>query len=483
MQDVFITLEEAAAFEGVSYDTFQKRVKRDMQQYRTKTLAREDGGRDQVLVAVASLTARGRKAYRAAQKIEGRDVIIDQRTAGAAPWYVDADLNHYIEANKEKFYEAVELAARVQDFIDYAGPDRTAYAERYALGLGVSPQTLYRYTKNVLEANAWALKLEKEDGQDRGYFRTLALCRKPKGSGTFPSLTPEQKALIENIWFDRHFAANLGTMEMLYERFEEEAGRRGWGDYPSSKTVSRYVKHLMDTPGAGSARYLAANGAREWKNKKMIKALRDATSLEVMEYVVGDEHTFDFWVQWTAPNGKVKAVRPKLVAWMDMKSRCIIGDVACVNADSGTLKESLVKMIYSTPGGVPKILHIDNGKDYTAEAMTGQSRKERRIDFAFDSETVGFYQSIGIEEVGRSLPYQPWDKPIERFFRTVCDRFSRWFGSYTGTLTGSKTCAKRQKDVDRMLERGELLTMEEFFEVWTDWKENKYHTRDRKSVV
>jgi hypothetical protein len=56
----------------------------------------------------------------------------------------------------------------VQDFIDYDGPDRTGYAERYALGLGISPQSLYRYMKNVLEANAWALKLEKEDGKSRG---------------------------------------------------------------------------------------------------------------------------------------------------------------------------------------------------------------------------------------------------------------------------------------------------------------------------
>ena len=48
------------------------------------------------------------------------------------------------------------------------------------------------------------------------------------------------------------------------------------------------------------------------------------------------------------------------------------------------------------------------------------------------------------------------DKPIERFFSTVCSKFSKWFESYTGTLTGSKTYAKRQKDVDGMLERGEL---------------------------
>ena len=35
--------------------------------------------------------------------------------------------------------------------------------------------------------------------QSRDYFRALALCRKPKETGTFPSLTDEQKAIIENI--------------------------------------------------------------------------------------------------------------------------------------------------------------------------------------------------------------------------------------------------------------------------------------------
>ena len=43
----------------------------------------------------------------------------------------------------------------MQDFIDYDGPDRTGYAERYALGLGISPQSLYRYMKNVLEADVY----------------------------------------------------------------------------------------------------------------------------------------------------------------------------------------------------------------------------------------------------------------------------------------------------------------------------------------
>ena len=121
MSDIFITLEEAAAFEGVGYEAMKKRVQRSPKEYNLKTQAREGGGKDQVLISVSSLSAKARKAYRAAQKVDGRDVIIDQR-AKATPWYVEADLNHYIEGNKKRLYEAVELAARVQDFIDYAAP-------------------------------------------------------------------------------------------------------------------------------------------------------------------------------------------------------------------------------------------------------------------------------------------------------------------------------------------------------------------------
>ena len=76
MPDVFITLEEAAAFEGITYEAMKKRVQRSPEQHNVKSQAREGGGKDQVLISTSSLSAKARKAWRAAQKVEGSEVII-----------------------------------------------------------------------------------------------------------------------------------------------------------------------------------------------------------------------------------------------------------------------------------------------------------------------------------------------------------------------------------------------------------------------
>ena len=482
MAETFITLEQAAEFEGISYKGMTSRIERNPGSFKTKTEAR-GGGKDRVLIALSSLSTKARKAYKAGRKVDGGDADIEQKTQ-ESPWYLDIDLNWYIESHKREYYEAVELSKRIQEFVAYGEGERTAFVEAFAGKLGISKRTLYRYAESYLEASAWASKLEREEAENFDFFKVLSLCRKPKGSHTFPSLTDEQKALIENIWFDKGFAQNHGTIEMLYMKFEEAAEENEWEGYPSIKTVARYIKYIMDELRGRNAHYLAANGLREFKNARMLKGKRDTAALQVMEFVQGDEHTFDCWVQYTSPNGKIKAIKPKLVAWVDTRSRCIMGDVLCVDANSQILKESLVKMLYSHPGGVPKHLHIDNGKDYTSKTNTGQSRNERRMqELEFDSETKGFYRSIGIEEWSRSLPYEPWSKgQIERFFGTVCSMFTKWMDSYVGTLTGSKTSGKRKKDIPRMLERGELLTMEEFYELWTKWKNEKYHVREHRGL-
>ncbi|MEF2968332.1 Mu transposase C-terminal domain-containing protein [Paenibacillus sp. M1] len=471
---MYITIDEAAGYEGVSYETIKKKIQRNPKAFITKHEASPSGGKDRVLISISSLSKKARLAYKKSTQIKGGDILIEERAKNEEiPWYVECDLNAYLTKNSKQYYEAVELANHIREFLNYADADRTKFSEVFAAKLGISQRTLYRHAESYLEASAWALKMRKQDGNDYEFFKVLALCRKPKQKFTFPSLSPECKAFIENLWFDQDFAANNGTIDMVYSRLMKVASANGW-DYPSYPTVARYIGYLMDELRGGNARFLAARGLREYKNHVMVKASRNTKALPVMGLVQGDAHTLDVWVKYTHPNGKVTAIRPKLVAWMDTRSRCIVGDVICLNPNAQILKQSLLNMMYAGEvGGVPEWLLIDNGKDYTAETMTGRKRNER---VSFDSETKGFYRSIGIQDDIRSLPYQPWSKgQIERFFGTMISKFEKWLVSYTGTLTGSKTAAKVNKDIDKMLERDELISMEELYELWKEWRDNEYH--------
>ena len=485
MADAYVTLNEAAELEGTTYATMQRRVHRNPEKFLIDKEQRETGGKEMIMVAISSLSKKARTAWKEREKLKAvaEAPVQEADQAGETPWYVEEDIDWYIENRKEDWYKAMELGNIVREFLEYDERGRTEFAETFAQErLGKGKRTLYRYTKAYQEASAWADKMHKQDGGNYDFFKVLCLCRKPKEAGTFPSFTPEVKQVIKNIWFNKEFAQNQGTREMLYEKLQAIANINNWEKIPSYQSVARYISHLMNDEGMRNAWYLASRGEREYKNKVMVKGERNTKDLQVMQVVMGDEHTFDCWVAYTHPNGKVTAIKPHLVAWVDIKSRRIIGDVMCKDANSDILKQSLLKLLYKDAGSVPQYIYIDNGKDYTARNMTGYARNDRQR-MEFDDTTKGFYKSIGIEDYHRALPYYAWTKgQIERFFGTVCNKFTKWFSSYTGTLTGSKTFAKVDKDIKRMLERGELLSMEEFFEKWTQWLHEVYEVKENGAL-
>lgn len=451
MAEAYVTLREAAELENIGYDTMKKRVQRDPEKFSVTMGQRDGGGKELVMVAVSSLSKKARTAWKEREKLkaDAGTPIQEAEGKGKAPWYVEEDLDWFVENHRSEWYKAMELGNIVREFMEYDEKGRTEYAETFAKErLGKGKRTLYRYTKAYLEAQAWADRLHKEDGGNYDFFKVLCLCRKPKEAGTFPSFTPEVRQAIKNIWFNPGFAQNQGTREMLYEKLTALKNINKWEKIPSYQSVARYINYLMEDENMKNAWYLASRGEREYRNKVMVKGERNIKDLKVMQVVMGDEHTFDCWVAYTLPNGKVIAIKPHLVAWVDIRSRMIMGDVMCKDANSDILKQSLLKLLYHDAGSVPQYIYIDNGKDYTAKEMTGYNRNDRQR-LEFDDATKGFYKSIGIEDYHRALPYYAWTKgQIERFFRTVCNQFSRWFNSYTGTLTGSQTFAKVDKDIN-----------------------------------
>lgn len=486
MDEIYVTLNEAAELEGTTYVTMQRRVHRNPEKFLVTKEQRENGGKEMTMVAISALSKKARSAWKEREKLKdlaAHPVQEAEKSETDVPWYVNEDVDWYIENRKNDWYKAMAIGNIVREFLDFDEKGKTEFADKFAQErLGKGKRTLYRYTKSYMEASAWADKMHKKDGGNYDFFKVLCLCRKPKEAGTFPSFTPEVKQCIKNIWFNKEFAQNQGTREMLYEKLQAVASVNKWEKIPSYQSVVRYISYLMEDEGMKNAWYLASRGEREYKNKVMVKGERNTKDLKVMQVVMGDAHTFDCWVAYTHPNGKVTAIKPHLVAWVDIKSRRILGDVMCKDANSDILKQSLLKLLYKDAGSVPQYIYIDNGKDYTAKNMTGYARNDRqRMDF--DDTTKGFYKSIGIEDYHRALPYYAWTKgQIERFFGTVCNKFTKWFSSYTGTLTGSKTFAKVDKDIEGMLERGELLTMEEFYEKWTQWLHEEYEVRENGAL-
>lgn len=498
----YITLDEAAELEGIEYFTLYRRIERNKKKYSIQTKKSDTGGRDIVLVSVNSLSKMAQAAYErreAVKKIANAAdqdaAAVEEKPAPERPWYVDADYEWYQHQYSKNYYKGMELGNVVREYISDAPKHRndlTVWTEVYAKErIGKSGRTFRRMVDDYMTASAWADRMQKEDGCSYDYIKVLALCRKPKEVGLFPSISPAMKQCIKNIWFNEKIAGNRSTRERMYEILQEIAEVKGWEKLPSYQTVSRYITYVMDVEGMRSAYMYAKNGAVAWKNKQMVKRARDTKSLQVLELVQGDEHTFDLWVLDRTPSGKVIPIRPKLVCWIDTRSRMILGDVICRDANAQILKESLIKMFYEDLGGyVPKYLHIDNGKDYTSKDLNGIDRKDRHdaaakekyFQMECDRKTRGFYRDMGISDVHISMPYEPWTKAeIERSFGTVTQQFSKQFASYTGTLTGSKTDAKVNKDIKAMAERGELLTKEEFYEEWKKYKE-KYNNHQHSSL-
>lgn len=316
----YVTLIEAAELEDVKYNTMVRRITRNPDKFDTMTEKSENGGKDAVLVAIASLSKKARNAWKERAKLKELSGTISPEAEAQpepeAPWYVEADVDWYIENYREQWYKGMELGNVIREFLQYDGANKTEYAEQYAQEhLGSGKRTLYRYVKAYNEACAWADKLQKESGVGFEFFKVLCLCRKPKESGTFPSIKPEVKQVIKNIWFNEDFAANLGTREMLYEKLTLVANVNKWEKIPSYQTVTRYITYLMEDEGMKNAHFLASKGSREYKNKVMVKGSRDTSGLKVMQIVMGDEHTFDCWVAYKQPNGKVIPIKPHLAAY------------------------------------------------------------------------------------------------------------------------------------------------------------------------
>jgi hypothetical protein len=235
-----------------------------------------------------------------------------------------------------------------------------------------------------------------------------------------------------------------------------EAGR-------PSRSYRATCRHLDGLPRALLEKLRRGEDAYVAKCEPSIE--RDYSTLHTNEQWVGDHHQFDVMV-----NDGGRIVRPWLTAWMDMRSRrivgwCMYGHAPNQNAILSALRAGCLDC------GLPDLLYMDNGKDFDCYALHGRTKWERRRVRARVEEgpVGGILAGLGIK-ARFCWAYHGQSKPIERWFGTVEDRFGKGWDTYCGNKPEN-----RPEDLQRQLDKGKAPTLAEFVGGFSAWLASDYH--------
>lgn len=226
------------------------------------------------------------------------------------------------------------------------------------------------------------------------------------------------------------------------------------------KQASRFLSALDPKMVA-----LRREGPRVFDAKYGSYTRRDHSSIASNDLWMSDGHKFDCMVYYQG-----KATRPILISWMDIASRMIVGyTIEPKGETADAIRLALKRGVEAW--GTPRQVYIDNGAAYDAKHIQGITKARRRAGER-PSIDEGIFPRLNIE-VTHARPHNAKAKgEIERFHRTICQRFTCMLPGYMGgdPLNKPHTYATEVK-------AGKLLSFDEFCERFHDWLSVDYHHR------
>ncbi len=318
---------------------------------------------------------------------------------------------------------AVEVATRRQALIERvlarcaeAPRARTGIVREAAAAAGLSTGTLYRYLR------AHAL---------RGFDGLLPAWGRP------PNIEPAVQDFVRSQYLD----PRQTLITDIYDRtvdFCLQIKRPA----PSYRTVVRVCTGI--DPAAVTYHRL---GRKAWAQTYEPILRRDYSDLAVGEMWCGDHRELDVFVRV----GDAKYKRPWFTAWMDLRSRMIVGGHLSFAPTARTIALAFRDGVLAC--GRPGFVYIDNGKDYKSHDLNGREKLLGRVQF--DAETKGVFGRLNAAVI-HAKPYAARSKPIERWFGTLSQHFDRQQPGWCG-----RDNKQRPEKLKGEIARNELLTLEE----------------------
>jgi len=273
-------------------------------------------------------------------------------------------------------------------------------------------------------------------------------CKRFKGGGINGLADPARADKGMSRWFQRHpdarmFAAYLYLVERMSVSFvcdqlEYEAQRLGIaGDLPARETVRTFLSRSISP----AMKTYAREGKRAYHERMAPYLRRGYVDVYANQIWVGDHMIHDIEIANDVfddvPIGTPGRLR--LSAFVDYRSRKAWGTWAW-EGSSRSIAATLVRGMLDA--GPPEQIYVDNGKDYRKVAKGAQRGSEAFFDESalapadwwsneYDAiEKTGILARLGIA-VTHCIPRHPQSKHVERFFRTLHERFDAAHATYT----------------------------------------------------
>lgn len=249
---------------------------------------------------------------------------------------------------------------------------------------------------------------------------------------------------------------NKPSMMYVYERVVAK-----FGNVVTYPTLRNYINNDMNVIEKAKGRM----GDKEFRDKYSIYVKRDYTCLKVNEYWVSDGHDLELMCYrkgYKTAKGERYFGSPKLIVWMDIKSRYIVGWTLSWTETTEAIALALKRGIEKY--GVPDNVYTDNGKAYKSKVLKGTD------------ELDGIYESLGIQ-VSHTLPYSGQSKHIERWFRVFKENFAKGSITYKGGNVVERperlgAFAKEKIDKNKILEEEELINA---IESWIEYANHGFY--------
>lgn len=246
------------------------------------------------------------------------------------------------------------------------------------------------------------------------------------------------------------------------------AEQEGWA-WPSLSRIKQLKREKLDP----SMCTLKREGRDAWSRQFLAPMEQDPNAWDAGQCWESDNCTLDIHCR-VIKGDKWVRTRPVLTAWMDRRTRLLVGWQIVEEGNQFSIRAALMNALKTDGISVPEIVWLDNGKDFMARSLTGMTKADRRKASRDEQEqaeqaSTGLLCMLGIEPHFARAYNHNGKARIERFFGTMHGEFDKEFKSYAGYRPGMIDKLDHQATQKDVMNLPTLDEVREKFEEYASW--------------